>query len=338
MNNLKKNKKKTKKRNTKKGGSTQGTLAVAAASGLAGTYAGNTIQKKFVREGQTWFSHLLFSYLDLVWYLSKTFVKAGTYVYKEAVIYSIDYYFGRDITNVSLEDLTSEVKDKLIKSARLAAAISNDPEAMKNLKESGKLTAEIMTEIMKELEEPLMKLTNKAVDILEGVCLNLTAAGVDIGVGVVGAAAGQIPFLGALINIIIAVGRAANKAGQAIKETSGSAGKFATLLSATPQKPLDKMIDSKEKVTNLFNQINEKIGQFEELNKNLVPTGIVSDKSTNNVPELPVDSVQGVPELPVDSVQRGGNNNLRYKKFKSKIDSKTRKRIMKNAYKRHKFI
>lgn len=327
MNKLKKTKNKTKKRNSNKGGSGQGTLAVAAASGLAGTYAGNTIQKKFVREGQTWFSHLLFSYLDLVWYLSKTFVKAGTYVYKEAVIYSIDYYFGRDITNASMEDLTSEVKEKLIKSARLAAAISNDKEAMDNLTESGKITAKIMGDVLETLEEPLMELTNKAVDILEGICLKLTAAGIDIGVGVVGAAAGQIPFLGALINLIIAAGRAANKATEAIKETSGSAGKFVTLLSSAPQKPLDKMIDSKEKVTNLFNQINEKIGQFDELNKNLVPTGITSKNLSENIPELPVDSVQ-----------KGGYKNSRYKKFKPKIDSKTRKRIMKNAYKRHKYL
>ena len=327
MNKLKKTKNKTKKRNSNKGGSGQGTLAVAAASGLAGTYAGNTIQKKFVREGQTWFSHLLFSYLDLVWYLSKTFVKAGTYVYKEAVIYSIDYYFGRDITNASMEDLTSEVKEKLIKSARLAAAISNDKEAMDNLTESGKITAKIMGDVLETLEEPLMELTNKAVDILEGICLKLTAAGIDIGVGVIGAAAGQIPFLGALINLIIAAGRAANKATEAIKETSGSAGKFVTLLSSAPQKPLDKMIDSKEKVTNLFNQINEKIGQFDELNKNLVPTGITSKNLSENIPELPVDSVQ-----------KGGYKNSRYKKFKPKIDSKTRKRIMKNAYKRHKFL
>ena len=327
MNKLKKTKNKIKKRNSNKGGSGQGTLAVAAASGLAGTYAGNTIQKKFVREGQTWFSHLLFSYLDLVWYLSKTFVKAGTYVYKEAVIYSIDYYFGRDITNASMEDLTSEVKEKLIKSARLAAAISNDKEAMDNLTESGKITAKIMGDVLETLEEPLMELTNKAVDILEGICLKLTAAGIDIGVGVVGAAAGQIPFLGALINLIIAAGRAANKATEAIKETSGSAGKFVTLLSSAPQKPLDKMIDSKEKVTNLFNQINEKIGQFDELNKNLVPTGITSKNLSENIPELPVDSVQ-----------KGGYKNSRYKKFKPKIDSKTRKRIMKNAYKRHKYL
>jgi hypothetical protein len=87
--------KKTKTRKqVKKGGSN----ATIAASALAGTYFGNTIQRRFQREGQTWFSHLLFSYLDLVWYLSKSFIKAGTYVYKESVIYSIDYFFGRDIT------------------------------------------------------------------------------------------------------------------------------------------------------------------------------------------------------------------------------------------------
>lgn len=330
MSKLKKNKKKTKKINTKKGGSGQAVAAAVAASGLAGTYAGNTIQRKFIREGQTWFSHLLFSYLDLVWYLSKSFVKAGTYIYKEAVIYSIDYYFGRDITNISMEDLTSEVKDKLIKSARLAAAISEDKEAMDNLKESGRLTAEIMGEILEELEEPLIELTNKAVDILEGICLSLTAAGVDIGVGVIGAAAGQIPFLGAVINLIIATGRAANKATASIKETSETAGKFMTLLSSTPQKPLDKMIDNKEKATNLFNQINEKIGQFEELNKNMVLTG----KSSSNALK---DTTQDKPSIfsRTNPIKRSSGGGI---KSKSKISNKTRKRILQNAYKRHKLL
>tara|TARA_B100001093_G_scaffold24249_1_gene21450 strand:- start:19406 stop:20362 length:957 start_codon:yes stop_codon:yes gene_type:complete len=318
---MKKSKKsKTKKKSMKRGGS--GQLGIAAASGLAGTYAGNTIQKKFQREGQTWFSHLLFSYLDLVWYLSKTFVRAGTYIYKEAVIYSIDYYFGRDITNASMEDLTSEVKEKLIKSARLAAAISSDKEAMDNLKETGEISAKIMGDVLEELEEPLMELTNKAVDILEGICLNLTAAGVDIGVGVLGAAMGQIPFLGAMINIIITAGRVANRATETMSETGDTAGKLFTLLGSAPQKPLDKMIDSKEKVSSLFEQINNKVGEFNDLKESVAPTG--------------KEVVSGITPTPSAGISGGGYIS-RLKKMNSPINNKTRKRIMKAGYKRHTF-
>ena len=143
----------------KKGGS-----AAVAPMGV-GLLAGHTLAKK-TRERDTWFSHLLGSYLDLVWYLSKSFIKAGTYAYKESVIYSIDYVFGQDITSITLEELTKEVKVKLIKSAKIAAAISQDDEAMKNLQETGKLSAEILGNILLAAEEPLQDATNEAIDLL----------------------------------------------------------------------------------------------------------------------------------------------------------------------------
>ena len=49
----------------------------------------------------------------------------------------------------------------------MAAQISEDPEAMENLRETGKVSAEIMRDILEEMEEPLEDMTNEAVDMLE---------------------------------------------------------------------------------------------------------------------------------------------------------------------------
>ena len=76
-------------------------------------------------------------------------------LFTEAVVYSIDYFL-EDITKASVEDLTKEVKEKLIKSARMAAAISEDPVAMKNLQETGKISAEILNDIIIDMQEPMM--------------------------------------------------------------------------------------------------------------------------------------------------------------------------------------
>ena len=218
----------------------KGGAAVAAPMGV-GLLAGHTLAKK-TREGESWFSHMLGSYLDLVWYLSKSFIKAGTYAYKEAVIYSIDYVFGQDITAVTLEDLTAEVKTKLIKSAKIAAAISQDDDAMKNLQDTGKLSAEILGNILLAAEEPLQDATNEAVDLLEEICLTLAKSGVDISIGILGAIFGAIPFLGGLINLFIASGYVFNSVTRSMSSSVEGVGKISQIVSASTGKIADGII------------------------------------------------------------------------------------------------
>ena len=285
----------------------------AAALGI-GALGGYTLGKK-KRRSETWFSHLLGSYLDLVWYLSKSFIKAGTYVYKESVIYSIDYFFGRDITGADYKDLTEEVKEKLILSARMAAQISEDPEAMANLKETGKISAEIMRDILEEMEEPLEDMTNEAVDMLEFICRTLAAAGVDITIGMIGAGLGQIPFIGGLINIIIATGRAFNDSMKAVSRTGKSFGRFGELISSAPEPALDRAIEGKQKLLNLQGKITNSINKIPKI-----------DTSTEAVSE-------SVEEKPA---QGGGKQFKFFKHYKrQRIPSKTRKRIMAAGYRRH---
>ena len=287
----------------------------AAALGI-GALGGYTLGKK-KRRSETWFSHLLGSYLDLVWYLSKSFIKAGTYVYKESVIYSIDYFFGRDITGADYKDLTEEVKDKLILSARMAAQISEDPEAMEKLKETGKVSAEIMRDILEEMEEPLEDMTNEAVDMLEFICRTLAASGVDITIGVIGAALGQIPFIGGLINIIITAGRAFNDGMSAVGNTGATFGKFGKLISSSASPALDRAIEGKQKLLNLQGKITNSI---------------------NKIPKIDVSApisveAESVEEKPTE----GGGPKFKFFQYhkRQKIPSKTRKRIMAAGYRRH---
>jgi len=211
-----------------------------------GMLAGHTLARK-TRKGETWFSHMLGSYLDLVWYLSKSFIKAGSYAYKEAVIYSIDYTFGKDITSMSLEELTAEVKDKLIKSAKLAAIISEDKDAMQDLRDTGKLSAEIFGNVLLAMEDPLQDATNEALDLLETICLNLAKAGVDISIGILGAILGAIPFLGGLINLIIASGYAFNSATRVVTDSSKGLGKVGEIMGASTGKIADAILKEQPK-------------------------------------------------------------------------------------------
>lgn len=293
----------------------------AAALGI-GALGGYTLGKK-KRRSETWFSHLLGSYLDLVWYLSKSFIKAGTYVYKESVIYSIDYFFGRDITGADYKDLTEEVKEKLILSARMAAQISEDPEAMANLKETGKISAEIMRDILEEMEEPLEDMTNEAVDMLEFICRTLAAAGVDITIGMIGAGLGQIPFIGGLINIIITAGRAFNDGMKAVSKTGKSFGRFGELISSAPEPALDRAIEGKQKLLNLQGKITNSINKIPKI-----------DTSTEDVSEPISVEAESVEEKP--TTQGGGKQFKFFKHYKrQRIPSKTRKRIMAAGYRRH---
>ena len=327
-----KQRKKTRKNNKIiRGGS-----EAAAALGV-GALGGYTLGKK-KRRSETWFSHLLGSYLDLVWYLSKSFIKAGTYVYKESVIYSIDYFFGRDITGADYKDLTEEVKEKLILSARMAAQISEDPEAMENLRETGKVSAEIMRDILEEMEEPLEDMTNEAVDMLEFICRTLAAAGIDITIGMIGAALGQIPFLGGLINIIITTGRAFNDSMKAVSNTGKSLGRFGELISTAPEPALDRAIQGKQQLLNLQGKITNSINKIPKIDTSVEKKSeTVEEKEEEKKEEKTGEEKTGEEKTEEEKVSQSGGKKFKYfKNYKyKKIPAKTRKRIMEAGYRRH---
>ena len=303
----------------------KGGAAVAAPMGV-GLLAGHTLAKK-TREGESWFSHMLGSYLDLVWYLSKSFIKAGTYAYKEAVIYSIDYVFGQDITAVTLEDLTAEVKTKLIKSAKIAAAISQDDDAMKNLQDTGKLSAEILGNILLAAEEPLQDATNEAVDLLEEICLTLAKSGVDISIGILGAIFGAIPFLGGLINLFIASGYVFNSVTRSMSSSVEGVGKISQIVSASTGKIADGIIpgvpplmaavakaesDYDSAVKDVENSMEAKPAEAKPEGAAPTPeqataeSGSIPPENTPSAKDATANSVEGADNAAQDKNQQGG--------------------------------
>ena len=330
-----------------------------------GLLAGHTLSKR-TRKGETWFSHMLGSYLDLVWYLSKSFIKAGSYAYKEAVIYSIDYTFGKDITSMTLEELTQEVKEKLIKSAKLAAIISEDAEAMEDLRNTGKLSAEIFGNVLLAMEEPLQDATNEALDLLETICLNLAKAGVDISIGILGAIFGAIPFLGGLVNLMIASGYAFNSATRVVTDSSKGLGKVGEIMGASTGKIADSILKDQPKLAAMVakdketldraNKEAEEKADAEKEKRKAQGEGPNADaeapapanseqiggtKNSVSVPKINYQLLNLINKLNkkdklVTEMSGGGKFEIPVinKKCKNKICRKTRKQIMKKARQR----
>ena len=326
-----------------------------------GLLAGHTLSKR-TRKGETWFSHMLGSYLDLVWYLSKSFIKAGSYAYKEAVIYSIDYTFGKDITSMTLEELTQEVKEKLIKSAKLAAIISEDKDAMQDLRDTGKLSAEIFGNVLLAMEEPLQDATNEALDLLETICLNLAKAGVDISIGILGAIFGAIPFLGGLVNLMIASGYAFNSATRVVTDSSKGLGKVGEIMGASTGKIADAILKDQPKFAAMVakdkltledaDKKAEEAAENEKKKRQGEGEGKVSPAETNEtqtggtkanfaVPKINYQLLNLINKLNkkdklVTEMSGGGKFEIPVinKKCKNKICRKTRKQIMKKARQR----
>jgi len=326
-----------------------------------GLLAGHTLSKR-TRKGETWFSHMLGSYLDLVWYLSKSFIKAGSYAYKEAVIYSIDYTFGKDITSMTLEELTQEVKEKLIKSAKLAAIISEDKDAMQDLRDTGKLSAEIFGNVLLAMEEPLQDATNEALDLLETICLNLAKAGVDISIGILGAIFGAIPFLGGLVNLMIASGYAFNSATRVVTDSSKGLGKVGEIMGASTGKIADAILKDQPKFAAMVakdkltledaDKKAEEAAENEKKKRQGEGEGKVSPAETNEtqtggtkanfaVPKINYQLLNLINKLNkkdklVTEMSGGGKFEIPVinKKCRKRICRKTRKQIMKKARQR----
>jgi hypothetical protein len=216
--------------------------------------------------------------------------KYGLFVVGKAVDTSIDTTLGDDIDNKSIEEMTQEATKKLQKVITILSDMAKDPEMKALLRKVGKIIGDLMKNTLETAREPLKKATVTAIDIGKDVGHETLAGATRFAVDMVSVVASEIPVLGGVVDLTIAIGRAFNSGMTAFKKGTGNTIMVAEIANKLISEVLPKIdtavddgIETKRKLQSISNRFINMINGTSNSVEN-VSTGI-KDAAENIVKE-----------------------------------------------------
>ena len=252
---------------------------------------------------------------------AEAFAKYGLYAVGTAVDWSIYSTVGSDIDNKSMGELTQTSISKLQKLVSIMSEMAKDPELRELLRKVGKIIGDLLEQTLETARVPLKNATVKAIDLSRDIGKESVAGMTSFAVDMVSVAASEVPVLGGVVDMTIAIGRAFNSGAAAFKKGTSNSIMIIEIMNKLISEILPKIdvsvdegIEAKRKLQTITKRFVDMInGSSNSIND--VSTGI-----SNNVRDI--------------SKQRGGKKkrkdiivqmfNSTYKKRASK-NRKTRK-------------
>lgn len=137
--------------------------------------------------------------------------------------WTIDSTLGDEINNKTVEEMVEISVKKIKKLADTAAEVAKDPEAKKALKLTGKVVGDLMLNVIDTAREPLKQATGRAIDIANDVGGETLAGATKFSIDMVSVITSEVPVLGGIVDLTIAIGRAFNSGMKAVRKGTGNA-------------------------------------------------------------------------------------------------------------------
>lgn len=122
-----------------------------------------------------------------------------------------------DIKDKTVAELSKISIAKLEKLVEIGSQVAKDPEAQEILREVGKVFGDLIQNVMETAREPLRKASTTALDIGRDVGGETLSGATKFGVDMVSVIVAEIPVVGGIVDLFIAIGRAFNSMMKASK-------------------------------------------------------------------------------------------------------------------------
>jgi hypothetical protein len=248
--------------------------------------------------------------------------KVGLLAVDKYMDWTIDATLGNEINNKTIEE----------KLADTAAEVAKDPEAKKAMKQTGKVIGDLMVNVIDTARAPLKQATGRAIDIANDVGGETLSGATKFSVDMVSVVASEIPVLGGIVDLTIAVGRAFNSGMKAFRKGTGNAievGEIMNKLISEIIPKIDTSVDSGIEVKHTLEGITKRITASINSTSNAindVSTGVRSN----------IDDIAKNKEADKDSNKQQGGRRRKQVKGDDIIDSifkLTKKRRVRRAKK-----
>ena len=146
--------------------------------------------------------------------VGKAGVKTGIKWTEQAINKMIDFGMAAtgeaNILNTPIEELSPALNKKIILLAGILKEISENPATKEAVKEIAEAIAVTMVEILEEIKPEVMKVTDKAMEMLDEVGEKSARGMVSTGLSVMQAFIAEIPYVGGIVDFLLAIGKGFN--------------------------------------------------------------------------------------------------------------------------------
>ena len=218
---------------------------------------------------------------------------------------SLDSLGQGDINNTSWEKLSPELNKKVVLFAGVLKELSENPATREAVKEIAQAVAISMLEIMEEIKPELNKITDEALEMLDEMATKSVKGATRTAMGVAQSFIAVIPWIGGMINFVLAIGKGFNALMEVYKiymyrSTDMGIQGVQTYIKTenTINKGKNRIEGAYDDAMNKIKESQNKIGDAVAETKSKIPTVPKLDVPKMDVPKMDVPKLD-VPKMDV---------------------------------------
>ena len=229
---------------------------------------------------------------------------------------SLDSLGQGDINNTSWEKLSPELNKKVVLFAGVLKELSENPATREAVKEIAQAVAISMLEIMEEIKPELNKITDEALEMLDEMATKSVKGATRTAMGVAQSFIAVIPWIGGMINFVLAIGKGFNALMEVYKiymyrSTDMGIQGVETYIKTenTINKGKNRIEGAYDDAMNKIKESQNKIGDAVAETKSKIPTVPKLDVPKMDVPKVDVPKLD-VPKTSVETKKemKGGKD------------------------------
>lgn len=184
-----------------------------------------------------------------------------------------------DILNTPIDKLSPELNKKILVLAGVLKGVSTNPVTKQAVKEIAQAVAVTMVEVLKEIRPEVNKVADQGTEMLEEVSEKFVAGATGTGISVIQSFLAEIPFVGGMIDLFIAIGKGFNTLAKTYKVFVDKSGKMVVTSAQTIKNTEDTAMKGKDRIMSAVENVTNTINA--EKQDSVVPTG--SGNASGNV-------------------------------------------------------
>lgn len=158
---------------------------------------------------------------------AKTGIKWTEQFINKMIDLALDASGEKKILNTPLSELSPELNKKLLLLAGVLKELSKNPATKEAIKEIAEAIGVAIIEIMEEIKPELDKVTDEAIELIDQVAVKSVRGATATGLSVTQAFLAEIPYVGGVLDLLLAIGKGFNSFMEVFKTFSDKGGNYA---------------------------------------------------------------------------------------------------------------
>lgn len=187
-----------------------------------------------------------------------TGIQASEYMINTIIDFVLDVTGNNNLIDKSWQELSPELNKKLLLFAAVLKELSENPATKEAIKEIAKVVAVSMVELMKEIEPDINMITDQTITMFTEIANKSVHGATATGISVLQAFLAEIPFVGGILDLTIAIGKGFNalmKVFNVLVSRSGDIGSKGT----------QTIINTTDKLNEIKSRLNDEVDKVKRM-------------------------------------------------------------------------